>query len=189
MKALLLIEFLSLMTLWRVGPLLDTSNPLDLLMAAMRIVALAWLVWMVYSTIAELTSTRPALTNPLARRLVHRAIAAAIVTGAVTTPVQALAATPTADSSGILIPLGAFVPSTPDEVPAKYTAAQSSATVVVQPGDNLWKLSERHLRSIETDPSPRRIAGYWATVVAANEHHLRSGDPDLVYPGETITLP
>jgi len=33
------------------------------------------------------------------------------------------------------------------------------------------------------------VAEYWAKVVQANRHGLRSGDPDLIYPDERIELP
>jgi hypothetical protein len=60
----------------------------------------------------------------------------------------------------------------------------------VEPGDHLWKISEEHLAGVlgravgdaEIDP-------YWRSVIDANRSHLRSGDPDLIYPGETVALP
>jgi nucleoid-associated protein YgaU len=61
--------------------------------------------------------------------------------------------------------------------------------VVVEPGDSLWRIAERHVRSIEADPAPRRIATYWARVVAVNADRLLSHNPDLIYPGETVILP
>jgi hypothetical protein len=33
------------------------------------------------------------------------------------------------------------------------------------------------------------VAQYWAKVVAVNRPGLESGDPDLIYPDEEITLP
>lgn len=61
---------------------------------------------------------------------------------------------------------------------------------VVQ-GDNLWHiaastLERRHRRG---EPTKGEIARYWSAVVAANRHRLRSGDPNLVFPGEQVVLP
>ena len=63
-------------------------------------------------------------------------------------------------------------------------------SVVVEPGDHLWKISEDHLAAVlgrtaedgEVDP-------YWRSVIEANRDRLLSGDPDLIFPGETVALP
>ena len=39
------------------------------------------------------------------------------------------------------------------------------------------------------EPTNREVARYWIKVVEANKHHLRSGNPDLIYPDEEIILP
>ncbi len=58
--------------------------------------------------------------------------------------------------------------------------------VTVESGDHLWKISARHLNKTETGLA---IAPYWQRVVELNLPTLRSGDPDLIYPGELVTLP
>jgi nucleoid-associated protein YgaU len=63
-------------------------------------------------------------------------------------------------------------------------------TVVVQPGDNLWQLSENELENrLGRPPTDAETAQYWQQVVDANVDHLPSGDPDLIYPGDEIVLP
>jgi nucleoid-associated protein YgaU len=192
-KALLLVavEVLSLMALWRAGALLDPINPIDRMMAILRVVAIVWMAWTTYSTIAILSSSRPRFTNRLARALVHRAVAAAIVTGVAAAPTPAFAVIAQIDSSGVAIPPGAFVRTASSERPvaANSASVRSETSVVVEPGDNLWRIAERRVRSIEADPTPRLIARYWARLVATNSRHLRSGNPDLIYPGEVIELP
>lgn len=60
----------------------------------------------------------------------------------------------------------------------------------VVPGDNLWRIAEARLEAtVTTSPTAAEIAGYWHAVVAINTPTLRSGDPNLIYPGELITLP
>lgn len=58
--------------------------------------------------------------------------------------------------------------------------------VVVQPGDHLWKISRRHL---DIDHAGLPTTPYWRRVIHSNQPHLRSGDPNLIYPGEMIRLP
>jgi nucleoid-associated protein YgaU len=38
-------------------------------------------------------------------------------------------------------------------------------------------------------PTNREVAEYWRKVIDANRDRLRSGDPNLIYPGEEIILP
>ena len=60
--------------------------------------------------------------------------------------------------------------------------------VVVSPGDNLWSLSADALALHSlADPDTPTIARYWRLVVAGND--VRSGDADIIVPGETINLP
>lgn len=61
-----------------------------------------------------------------------------------------------------------------------------SESVVVVEGDHLWKISARHLGP---DAADGEVAPYWREVVAVNTPHLRSGDPNLIYPGEMVQLP
>jgi nucleoid-associated protein YgaU len=60
-------------------------------------------------------------------------------------------------------------------------------------GDNLWKIAREHLSRERSGgsgaPTDDEVAAYWVKVVDANRHRLRSGDPDLIYPGERVTLP
>jgi nucleoid-associated protein YgaU len=63
----------------------------------------------------------------------------------------------------------------------------------VASGDNLWAIARAHLAKARSggsgEPTNREVADYWMRVVEANRDGLRSGDPDLIYPGEEITLP
>ena len=69
----------------------------------------------------------------------------------------------------------------PIELGSSY---RNQTTVVVSQGDSLWKISERHLQRAD-----RALAPYWLEVIEVNTPSLRSGDPDLIYPGEVIELP
>lgn len=65
-----------------------------------------------------------------------------------------------------------------------------TSTVVVVEGDHLWKISKRHLEGRwHRAPSNSEVGPYWRDVIDENLAHLKSGDPDLIYPGEVIELP
>ena len=60
-------------------------------------------------------------------------------------------------------------------------------------GENLWLIAANQLAAI-TDRTLAEvpqvdIARYWERVIEANRADLRSGDPNLVFPGEVITFP
>jgi hypothetical protein len=63
----------------------------------------------------------------------------------------------------------------------------------VERGENLWEISRNHLASATgRDPAEigtREVAAYWLRVVAANRARLRTGNPDLIYRGESVRLP
>ncbi|MGH8949443.1 MAG: LysM peptidoglycan-binding domain-containing protein, partial [Acidimicrobiia bacterium] len=83
-------------------------------------------------------------------------------------------------------PAGApsFVPVTLDESRAP------EESVVVEPGDHLWKISASHLEQVFARPAePAEIDPYWRAVIEVNQALISSGDPDLIYPGEVISLP
>jgi hypothetical protein len=58
-------------------------------------------------------------------------------------------------------------------------------------GEHLWSIASQHLEVVSgrTDLAEREIAPYWVRVMDANRSTIRSGDPDLIYPGEQIVLP
>ena len=59
---------------------------------------------------------------------------------------------------------------------------------VVRRGDSLWSIAEAHLK-LSAPGTPTSVVDYWKRVVAANGAVLRSGNPDLIFPGEVVTLP
>lgn len=80
---------------------------------------------------------------------------------------------------------------TPTFVPVALGESQApNGSVVVQPGDHLWKISATHLDRILDRPAESgEIDPYWRVVIEANQASLASGDPDLIFPGEVIELP
>jgi hypothetical protein len=152
-------------------------------------------------------------TLPAVRRVVDAAFAASLVTGAVLAPTVATAATATDPPpttvvrdgrSGELASLPAAEPTTttaaapappPPPVPVSSRAPEPivATDVVVAPGDSLWELAAERLARATGRPravvADVEIAPYWARVCDHNRDSLRSGDPNLVFPGERVTMP
>lgn len=67
---------------------------------------------------------------------------------------------------------------------------QPDSTHEVVAGDNLWTMAEQSLTAAwDRAPSTAETAGYWRQLIDRNADGLRSGDPDLIHPGEVIHLP
>jgi hypothetical protein len=58
---------------------------------------------------------------------------------------------------------------------------------LVVPGDNLWRIAAGHITA--NAKTPIGVRTYWLMVIEANRNRLRSGDPNLIFPGESIVLP
>lgn len=158
-------------------------------------------------------------TLPAIRRLVDAAMAVTLVgstvvgaypAGAQVNPppiVVELNSTTTTTAAHLYVPVPAgdrFVaPATtvtiprslaPPPAPSPSAIADPAArTHTVVPGDNLWTIAAAEL-SRQTGRTPDHLAeveirNYWVAVITANRAHLRSGDPNLIYPGESIILP
>ncbi len=109
-----------------------------------------------------------------------------------TTPVTMVpppyAATPGNDPAPVVPPEDTSPPSPDGAVPGP--SAQAPAEHTVQPGESLWTIAESRLAgTFGRSPSDAETSPYWALVVAANRDTIRSGNPDLIYPGEIITCP
>src|SRR6266508_2277264 len=77
------------------------------------------------------------------------------------------------------------VPAEPAPPPAASPPtppAPIGAPYVVAPGDSLWTIAANRTAGDEVD-------AYWTRLVDANRDTLRSGNPNLIYPGEVLELP
>ena len=85
----------------------------------------------------------------------------------------------------VSIPSRARISESPGD--AEVVAAETYAVVA---GDNLWAIAALHLETVLTrEPTNGELIVYWRSVVAANQPNLRSRDPNLIFPGEMLTLP
>jgi nucleoid-associated protein YgaU len=83
-------------------------------------------------------------------------------------------------------------PNVPTTEAAVSTPAQTGSYVVVH-GDNLWDIAADHLAAgtgrTRGQLTNAEVVGYWVRLCDLNRPRLRSGDPSLIYAGETIELP
>jgi hypothetical protein len=78
------------------------------------------------------------------------------------------------------------------ESPAPPTAAADALeTRVLGPGDHLWAVAEDRVADVLQRPgTDDQITTYWLRLVQLNRAELADpGNPDLVFPGQTIRLP
>ncbi len=142
--------------------------------------ALAWLWVITTVTAAELLSGRTGPgglgTGGATRRLVLVACGVAVLAG---TSVPAMATS--GDGQDLLVGL-----SLPERAVAPvvhhHRRAQAVEAYVVQPGDSLWSIARTH-------PGPTTsVDQRWRAIWAANRDVV-GDDPDLIVPGQTLSLP
>lgn len=185
------------------------------LLAAGRWLGLALTLWLVASqvlyTATVLTRTdwlaeklRP-ITLPLARKVAAGLASASITMSSLTTPAIAQPTPTTVVEADIeRITAGLRQEATPTPTLQPLTQSRPTATAVlepegsysrpltwlVRPGDHLWSISGEHLTIVlDRAPTPEEHARYWVHVIDAALPVIRSGDPDLIYPGEEVPLP
>lgn len=94
----------------------------------------------------------------------------------------------------------ATTPSSPTQLPPSVGATPAGVLATaalpggdnytVAPGDNLWLIAEAQVRAATAgQPTEQKIATYWRKLIDTNIANLRSGDPNLIYAGEIVTLP
>ncbi|MEO0495306.1 MAG: LysM peptidoglycan-binding domain-containing protein [Actinomycetota bacterium] len=77
------------------------------------------------------------------------------------------------------------VASIADRRPASAAVADAW---LVESGDNLWTIAEDVMATTtDDDPDVVELTRYWAALIEANEAQL--ADPDLIVPGQVLTLP
>lgn len=97
--------------------------------------------------------------------------------GAQDTSRDAADATAHADKGGDPKPIAGDPPDTGDYEDARQ--------IVVRPGDSLWSISKEWLGPNAT---PRQIANEVERIYALNRHRIGS-DPDLIFPGQELSVP
>lgn len=157
-------------------------------------------------------------TLPAVRRTVDRVAALSLVAATVGSPLAPAVATeppavvydveegvplprivpiPTREVADVprYIPTPAGTGSSAASIAAPIVVVAAAANVIgssyqVVDGDNLWTIAARIVsESIGETPDNASIATYWRLLVSENANGLWSGDPDMIYPGETLVTP
>lgn len=182
---------------------LDTVAAEDAVVALVRSAALVTAGYLLTATalylVASLTRV-PALirgasilTLPSLRRVVDGAVAATILVAPASvvfgaSPAAAQPA-PTSAHAYSPAPAGDGAPVYEPTPAGGPTPARPMTTHVVRPGDSLWKIAAEHVGAVRGIGSEGEVAEVWRALVELNAPSLASGDPDLIYPGESIQLP
>jgi hypothetical protein len=154
--------------------------------------ALGLSLWLVIGCALALAAVARPATAPsivtrlprVVRRLVEVALVGSCIVGSAV-PASAISARPPSavlvvrDDPVLRAPVAPVAPMAP------AAPIAPSTTHVVQPGDNLWRIARNALGSV----SRADVLSYWHALVAENRPHLRSGNPNLIYPGEIVTMP
>ncbi|MGH9187978.1 MAG: hypothetical protein ACRD0U_19555 [Acidimicrobiales bacterium] len=82
-------------------------------------------------------------------------------------------------------------PPTPPSPPLPPPVGEPAGSIVVQPGDNFWRIAETEVATrLGRSPSAAEIVRYWSVLLDANADRLvEPGNPDLILPGQAFTLP
>lgn len=179
----------------------SSTSPEVALGAAARLLGLAAGYWLLGSTsvyvlgrVVRFPAAAKAVdwaTLPWVRRIADRITARALLR-VLATPLPLLElVTP----GYVPVPAGEPV-ATPTTAAVIAPSAEVESTgagmveVVVQPGDHMWNLAGNRLaQATGRAPTNSEISPYWRRVVEANRDRIRSGDPDLIFPGEVLILP
>jgi nucleoid-associated protein YgaU len=126
-----------------------------------------------------------------ARRLAASACSAALfiqpATAYATTDDEPVVRTPAAPAPQ---PIAVAEPAIAQPATPLPVAVPEGTLHLVVSGDNLWRIAAVELaRRWGAPPDDHAIARYWRAVVDANRATLRSGDPNLIHPGELVVLP
>lgn len=81
----------------------------------------------------------------------------------------------------------ATAPPAPAPDPREATTADHWR---VEPGDSCWRIAAEVLAEAWGRPATdAEVARYWHDLVEANRDRFRTGDPDLIYPGQDLVVP
>lgn len=180
------------------GDKADRRKKIALAINGVLIVGIVGVIILRPSPTAQDVSAGSTTTNPPARAVEDDS-------GAFVSGVVGVTASTTTTTSTTVAPTTTSTSTVPDEPPVltgeldengipvglEFPLFNSQHTIIG--GENLWLIAANQLAAITErtlDEVPQTdVAAYWERVIDTNRSGLRSGNPDLVYPGEVITFP
>ena len=107
-------------------------------------------------------------------------------------PATTVAPTPPTVPAAPTAPTAPTAAAVPPAAPSPAPGG-AEVQVVVAPGDDLWALAAGRVAATRgmapADVADAEVAPYWVAVCERNRATLASGDPNLIFPGEVVTLP
>jgi len=80
-------------------------------------------------------------------------------------------------------------PSVPEPT-VSGTSVSAAQSYTVQSGDNFWTIAANQVQGkLGRTPTNEEVRAYWVVLIEANQANISSGNPNLIFPGETFTLP
>ena len=203
------LAFLDSLYLTRLAPPLEPEHPETLVVWILGVLALFLLIWSLLSSacahLALLRGAPPAVRRVahalvarcgtgLARSMLARAGASALIGSALVSaaPIAASIAAPQESSSpGVSLTWADSPhPCEPTQEPPRASpdssatpASTSPDSITVAPGDSLWSIAA----SLHPGADDTRIDATWRAIHEANAGTIP--DPDLIHPGQQLTLP
>lgn len=174
------------------------ADPGTMVAGAAAVLAWALVVRLALGLTATLVAVALRGTQGLAGRLAvrcARALTPALLHGLLRAALGAVAVGAPAALSPALVPAVALADPGPPAVPvldrvpgpvaAEPAAEPVAATVVVRPGDSLWRIAAAHL---PPGAGAADVAAAWPAWYAANRATI-GADPSLIRPGQVLTAP
>lgn len=171
---------------WAHFPTGTLTSPLTIgvVLGGLRLIGLGVSFWMTLTTLPYIalravgaTTLAAQLAKALApriRRLVDRVVVTGVLLGA-TASAPALAAPPP-----VAVPVEVSIEVSEEPEPTVQNSGTTPTHQVVS-GDSFW--------NIAADLAPDNVVSYWLDLIEINLNVIRSGDPNLIYPGELLILP
>ena len=81
-------------------------------------------------------------------------------------------------------------PAAPTSGPVPTSGSPGRTTWTIQPGEHFWHVASVVVAERGSTPTEFEIARYWRSLIEANRSVLADPtNPDLVFPGQVLTLP
>jgi hypothetical protein len=185
----------------------ESVGPAVLVMALLRLAALALAGWLLLAAALQLLrgiTGLPSLgsfadrISPRSLQRIGHTLAGLSLTAGLAAPapgagipIHMVSHLPVDDGPSGTATMHLVIDDAPAPEPAALAPEPAAGDVIVEPGDSLWSLAEAELVAVHGGaPSDREVADYWRQVVEANRSRLV--DPtnaDLIYPGQVMVLP
>lgn len=205
--AILVLEVGALVLLYRgglpsvdwfdLGRWLDETPPEDAILAVVRIIALASTGYLIVTTLLVILASVakvPALVRgarlvslPGLRRVIEGVAAVSVATAPIVSAATVVAAPAVPTDVPSYTPTPAGDTARYEPTPAGDDVEQSHVHVVVA-GESLWLIAEDSVPAGIPDRAAA-VDAYWRRLLDLNTSTLRSGDPNLIFPGEVVNLP